>query len=187
MKLASSTNEKALEGQYDDGFIGRVYRTTAVVWALMAALIYSHSGVEALLGLSIGAAISLGSLRLIELAVRHLLCPGMPTRARHFTLLFLLKLPLLTVVMAGAVWVVMIGLANVFALVGGVALVHGVILLKALGNLVVAALPAREKKRGIRTLSPVETQSAGRGPQEKRLRQGHPEPASGVWGLAPGD
>jgi hypothetical protein len=55
--------------------------------------------------------------------------------------LCLVKLPMLTVVLAGAAWAVMSGRANVFALVGGVALVQAVIFLKAVSGLLVASLP----------------------------------------------
>jgi hypothetical protein len=184
MKDVRSTREEALEAQYDEGFIGRVYRTTAVVWAVVAALVFAQFGTAAMVGLSLGTAIAVGSLRLIEVAVRCLLCPGMPTQPKHFTLFFFLKLPLLTVVMAGAVWIVLSGLANVFALVAGVAMVHGVIFLKAVGNLVVAALPA-EERRGTWSLAP-RTTAASR-PPEKPVPHGHPERVPGAWQLAPGD
>jgi hypothetical protein len=181
----------ALEGQYGAGFIGRVYRTTLVAWATVALLLFNHYGLAAVLGLSIGTAVSLGSLYSVELTVRLLTRPGVHAGGRYFTLLLFLKLPLLTAVMAAAVWAVLSGVANVFTLVAGVALVHGVILLKAVGGVVVAGV-APEAKVGTRRplvqrLTAARLAHTGRGQSARRPatlatvwhdRSREPQPAS---------
>jgi hypothetical protein len=134
-----------LEEQWGLAFITRVYRTSLLVWAVMALLIGSRFGLASFIGLSIGAALALGSLRLIELTVRALVRPDAQVSTRQFTLVLFLKLPLLTVIMLGVVRAVMDGYANVFAFVGGVALVHAVIVLKAVGRWVIAPMPAEAR------------------------------------------
>jgi len=141
MEIGGNTSEEALREQYGEGFIGRVYRTTLVVWAITALIVSGRFGPAALVGFTLGTAIALGSLRLIELTVRNLVRPDVQIQARWFRVLCLVKLPVLTIVMAGAAWAVMSGRANVFALVGGVALVHAVIFLKTVSGLLVASLP----------------------------------------------
>ncbi len=62
-------------------------------------------------------------------------------------LLFNLKLPLLTVALGAAVWAAMTGIANIFALVGGIVLVQAVIVLKAVGAWMLSAQTVRERQQ----------------------------------------
>lgn len=136
-----SPDNEALEGLFDEGFFGRVYRTTLVVWAVVAALLYASRGLPCLIGLSLGTAITTGSMWLIEQGVRHLARPGVRLNARWIAALVVFKLPLLTLVVAVPAWAAVAGVANVFALVGGFVLVHGVMVMKVLGTCLLAALP----------------------------------------------
>src|SRR5437899_12366104 len=143
MKIDLSTSKDALQELYGEGYFGRVYRTSLAVFALVAMMAAGRGGLPALIGLSYGAAVSLGSLRLIELMVRWFLRPELPWNRARISLLMVLKLPLLTVIVAGAAWLSVHGIANVFALVGGLALAPAVIFLKTAGAALVTALPAQ--------------------------------------------
>jgi hypothetical protein len=137
-----SPGNDALDEQYGEGYFSRVYRTSLIVFAVAAALVSGRGGWPALIGLTYGAAISLGGLRAIEIVVRGLFRPGVRLNPKWVTALMVLKLPLLSIVLAGAAWLSVHHLANPFALVGGLALVQAVIFLKAVGSLLVSALPA---------------------------------------------
>src|SRR5213083_2728467 len=91
MEIGSNTSEEALREQYGEGFIGRVYQTTLVVWAITALFVFGRIGLAALVGFTLGAAIALGSLRLIELTVRHLVRPDVQIKASWFRVLCVLK------------------------------------------------------------------------------------------------
>jgi hypothetical protein len=181
MTLDKSTTKSTLEEQYGEGYFGRVYRTSLLVFAIAAALAWGRGGLPGLVGLAYGAAISLGSLRAIEIVVRGLFRPEVRLNRRVMVALLILKLPLLAVVLGGAAWLIVQQIANPFALVGGVALVQAVMFLKAVGSLLGsqhAAEPARvpapwmkaEHWRalaaGERTQPDAETRS--RGAQERR-------------------
>jgi hypothetical protein len=142
MKIDNCPSKEALDEQYGEGYFTRVYRTSMVVFAMAAVLVCGRGSLPGLIGLSYGAAISLGSLRAIEIFVRGFFRPGARRNQRQVVALMVLKLPVLSVVLAGAAWLAVQHLANAFALVGGVALVHAVIVLKAVGALLVSALPA---------------------------------------------
>src|SRR5437867_16879 len=107
MEIGGNTSEEALREQYGEGFLGRVYRTTLVVWAITALIVsgrtilWGIAGPAVLIGFTLGTAIALGSLRLIELTVRNLVRPDVQIQARRFRVLCLVKLPVLTVVLAG--------------------------------------------------------------------------------------
>lgn len=134
------------EELYGEGYFPRVYRTSLVSFAVLALLVGGRWGWPGLIGLSYGAAISLGSLRAIEWAVRALFRPGVRLNPRFLVALIVLKLPLLAVVLAGGAWLAVHQFANPFALAGGVVLVQAVMFLKAVGSLLVArqaAVPAR--------------------------------------------
>lgn len=137
-----STGKEALDEQYGEGYFSRVYRTSLIVFAVAAVLVTGRGGWPALIGLSYGAAISLGGLRAIEIVVRGLFRPGVRLNPKWVTALMVLKLPLLSIVLAGAAWLAVHHLADPFALVGGLALVQAVIFLKAVGSLLVSAFPA---------------------------------------------
>jgi hypothetical protein len=129
------------DGLLSNGYLRRVYRTTLWAWAVLAAVLFTNQGLPAFLGLTMGTVIAVGSLRLLELTVLLFLRPGVVTRPNQVAVLLNLKLPLLTVLLAGAVWASMIGVANIFALVGGIVLVQGVIVLKAVGAWLLTIMP----------------------------------------------
>lgn len=142
MQIDMSPSKGALDEQDGDGYFGRVYRTSLIVFVSAAALVSGRGGLPALMGLSYGAAISLGGLRAIELVVRGLFRPGVRLNPKWVTALLVLKLPLLSVVLAGGAWLAVHHLANPFALAGGLALAQAVMFLKAVGSLLVSAFPA---------------------------------------------
>jgi hypothetical protein len=142
MKLDRTPNKGALDEQYGEGYFGRVYRTSLILFAMAAVLVAGRGGLPGLVGLAYGAALSLGSLWAIERVVRGLFRPGVRLNPRWVVALMVLKLPLLSIALAGAAWMVVQQIANPFALVGGVALVQAVIFLKAVGASLVSALPA---------------------------------------------
>jgi hypothetical protein len=148
MRNQTTAPSDALEEQCGLGFIARIYRTTLLVWVVAAIILADRFGPASFIGLSMGTAIAAGSLRLVELTVRVLLRPEVQVEARRFVLILFLKLPILTTIMVGVVWTVMTGYANVFAFVGGVALVHAVIVLKAVGGWMVVSMPVEPRLAG---------------------------------------
>ncbi len=133
------------------GYLRRVYQTTMVVWAVLGLLAFAHGGLRSALGFSLGVAITLGSLQTIEWTVRFLFHPGMELTPGKIALLLNLKLPMLTLVLAGAVWAAVSGAASLLALVGGITLVPAVIVLKAVGAWLVSVMPsAPSRARGAR-------------------------------------
>lgn len=132
-RVGQPLDTDAQDGLFSNGYLRRVYRTTLWVWAVVAVLLFVNQGLPAFLGLTMGTAISVGSLRLLELTVLLFLRPGVVTKPNQVAVLLNLKLPLLTVLLGGAVWASVIGVANIFALVGGIVLVQAVIVLKAVG------------------------------------------------------
>ena len=142
MKNDRSLSKEALEDQYGDGYFTRVYRTSLIALAVMAMLVGGRLGMAGLIGLVYGAAASLGGLRVFELVVPALFRPGVQLKPRWVVALMILKLPLLSAVLAGAAWLAVRGYANPFTLVGGLALTQAVMFLKAVGALLVSALPA---------------------------------------------
>src|SRR2546423_1014301 len=93
--LGTSPTKNTLEEQYGEGYFGRVYRTSMLAFLVLAALVWSRGGLPGLIGLSYGAALSLGGVRAIEIMVRGLFRPGVRWNPRWIVALMLLKLPLL--------------------------------------------------------------------------------------------
>jgi hypothetical protein len=160
MKIDLPAGNNALEELYGEGYFGRVYRTSLAVFVLVALMVAGRGGLPAVIGYSYGAAVSLGSLKLIELMVRWFLRPELPWNRARVSLLMVLKLPFLTVILAGAAWMSVHGVANVFALVGGLGLAPAVIFLKTAGAGLLNVLPslpvptARTAKSGARPPRP---------------------------------
>jgi hypothetical protein len=129
------------EEEYRAGYFGGIYRASLLIFAIAAAIFVVASGIPGLIGVCYGALVSLLSLRVLELIVRRFLRPGDPLNGVRLAIVLILKLPVLGVVLCGAVWLVVHQFANVFAVVGGVALVSAVIFLKAAELLLVSLLP----------------------------------------------
>ncbi len=134
-----TAHKDTLEDQYGEGYFHRVYRTSLIAFVVLTALAWGRGGLPAVIGLSYGAVLSLGGLRAIEFVVRGLFRPGVRLNPRWIVALMVLKLPLLTLALGGAAWMVVRQIANPFALVGGVALVQAVMFLKAVGSLLVSS------------------------------------------------
>ena len=122
----------------DADFIRRIYRTSLAVWAFVALMVYTRWGWTAVLGLGVGTAIALGSLRGLEWAVRNVITPGAnAAAARRVVVLGLIKMIGIGVLLAGVIVAGQKLQANMLVLLlslaGGFLLVHVVILLKAAG------------------------------------------------------
>src|SRR5436190_1579122 len=148
MKIDRPAGKNALEELYGEGYFGRVYRTSLIVFALVAMMIAGRGGLPALIGFSYGGAVSLGSLKLVELMVRWLLRPDLPWNRARVSLLMVLKLPLVSVIIAAAAWMAVHGIANVFALVGGLGMAPAMIVLKTAGAALLTVLPEQPASAG---------------------------------------
>ncbi|MBI3947485.1 MAG: hypothetical protein HY321_16300 [Armatimonadetes bacterium] len=124
----------------DDGFIRRTYRTSAWVLLLATLPLVSYGYLRIAWSLAAGAALGLGVLRLFEWLVGSLLAAPRKRVGWRVALLTVLKLP----VLAGILYLVVhSGWFNRPAFAGGVALIHVVIFLRAVG----AHLTLREQER----------------------------------------
>jgi hypothetical protein len=141
MKSATRTGKNAWEELYGEGYFGRVHRTAWIVFALVAIMLGARAGLPALVGFAYGGVVSLGSLKVVELMVRWFLRPDLPWNRARVGLLMVLKLPFLTLIVALAAWMSVNGIANVFALVGGLALAPTVIFLKTASVGLLSVLP----------------------------------------------
>lgn len=131
---------KSATTELDGGFIQDVYRTSSWTYAVVALCVFSYLGAPALLGLTAGVALALGSLRLIEWSVHRFTAVvrgEVPApRAVARSLLWLVgagKYLLLALAIAGVVRAAEAGYLNLLAFVGGILLVHAVIVLQAIG------------------------------------------------------
>jgi hypothetical protein len=126
------------ELQIDAAFIRRVYPTSLVVWAFVALMVYARWGVTPAIGLTLGTALALGSLRALEWAIRTLIVPGASPKAGHRVV----ALGMLKMLLVGAILIAVIVIAQrlqanllllLLGIVGGFFLVHLVMVLKAVG------------------------------------------------------
>src|SRR5262249_9801610 len=102
MKMDRPAGKNTLEELYGEGYFSRVCGRSLIVFALVAMMLAGRGGLPALIGFSYGAAVSLGSLKLVELMVRWFLRPDLPWDRARISLLMVLKLPLLSVIIAAA-------------------------------------------------------------------------------------
>jgi hypothetical protein len=124
----------------ESGFIGRVYRTSAVVYAIVSLYVWSYAGIAGFLGLTAGVAMALLSLRSIEWSAKRFLASlgEGATRRRTSRLvpwwgIALGKYLIFALLVAGIVRASEARSLNLIAFLGGFALVHAVIVLKAIG------------------------------------------------------
>jgi hypothetical protein len=132
---------------FDLGFVRRVYRTSAIVYAIVALCVLAYAGVPAWLGLTAGVALALGSLRLIEWSVERFVAAVRGEQPAPRALLMLIagaKYLLLGLAIAAVVWAAQLGVLDLPAFVGGIVLVHAVIALKAVGAWLVSADARRQ-------------------------------------------
>lgn len=116
--------------QVDDGFLRRVYRTTAIAWVVTVMILAAYGFAGALASFAIGGAVSLAFLRGTEIAIRRYLVPQGRHLKKAVVLLYAVKMPILGLalyLLVGTEWV------NVVALAAGLGLVQAVIGLKAMG------------------------------------------------------
>jgi hypothetical protein len=121
-----------LLGGLDEAFLERLYRTTALVGVIVAALVAGRLGWRVGAGFLMGAALGLGSLRSLEWLVRRMTRPG--ASARKFTAAALLKIPAMGLAVGLVVWLAGGELPVLVAVGAGVALLPAVIVLKLLGR-----------------------------------------------------
>jgi hypothetical protein len=130
----------AAEHVSSTGRIDEMARSIVAGCAVAAAVAFLR-GVSGLIGFIYGAAITLGIWRGIRIVVRACLRVDVPLRKTVLAVLLVLKFPVLVLIPAGAAWLIVHRIADPFALVGGIAFVQAVILLKALDVRVLALLP----------------------------------------------
>ena len=124
-----------------------IYRPALLTCLVGAVLAFISGGLAAVVGLVCGTALALVSLRTIELAVPWLFRPDVPYPRIWLGMLITLKFLALAVVLTGAVWLATYGVIDLFAMVAGIALVHGVILMQAVEAWVREALPPMRPAR----------------------------------------
>lgn len=124
----------------DEGFLARVYKTSAVVWAFGALVAWGVAGLHAALGWSLGCALSVGVLAGTEWIVRRAIRPGNTRARRTLGNAAALHWPAILVFAGFAVWLGRGQAAYLIAFIAGLGLVQAVIALKALGMLIVSLL-----------------------------------------------
>lgn len=117
----------------DEGFIGRVYKSSACLAAIGVGVCWMMGGPYAAAGWTVGALVSTGILASLEWVIRRSFVPG-ATRARSTLAKFsLAKLPLVLLVLGLVVWLGRLSTAFLLAFCAGVLLTQTVITMKALG------------------------------------------------------
>lgn len=116
------------------GFIGRVYKTTAVVSVIFALPIAGYFGSLSVINFALGVALGLALLRLLELTTERAIKVG---ERRAPTMLALLAACKYIVIAAGFYALAVNGWMRPIFLAGGYALTHLVIVLKVVGRAMV--------------------------------------------------
>jgi len=124
----------------DEGFIGRVYRTSGYVWVFGALVAWSAAGPYAALGWTVGSAVSVGVLAAIELMVKRAARPGDARAGRKLMRIAALHWPVILAVLAAAIWLGERRISYVIAFCVGLGLAQAVIVLKAFGALILQYL-----------------------------------------------
>jgi hypothetical protein len=135
----------------DLAFLKRIYRTSGVVYAIVSLYVWTYAGVPGWLGLTAGTAMALLSLRSVEWYATRFLTPAGPSeRVRRrgpgvfpWWVLALGKYLLFGLLVAAIVRGAEARAVNLIAFIGGVVLVHAVILLKSIGASWVDTHPSR--------------------------------------------
>lgn len=120
----------------DESFIGRVYKTSAVVglFGLLAA--WSVGGLLAAAGWTAGALVSVGVLASLDRVVRRCFVPGEARPRKELAKLSIVKLLVILAVLCLAVWIGKFSLAFLFAFCAGLLLAQAVIVLKTFGIII---------------------------------------------------
>ncbi|MCE5198461.1 MAG: hypothetical protein ABFD54_16200 [Armatimonadota bacterium] len=127
----------------DEGFIRRVYKTSAFVWGFGVVVALIVSGWRTALGWTFGSAISFGTMWSLEWIIKRAFVPGNDRARSNLSRFSMLKLPIMALVLAGVVYVGAKTTPHTVELLGyfvgfiaGVVLTQGVIFLKVLGMLI---------------------------------------------------
>lgn len=120
----------------DEGFIARVYRMSAVVWAFGALAFWGSLGKYAAIGWTVGSAISVGLLRGIDWFIRRTVTPENDRARRSLPIAALLHWPVLIAALGAAVWFGRGHVSYIVAFCAGLVLTQAVIVLKVVGMLV---------------------------------------------------
>lgn len=119
--------------EIDQAFIGRVYRTSAFLWAFGVLVCLAVFGWKAAAGWTVGSALSFGILRSLDWGIRLFFVPDNPAAQGQLARLSIVKLFALFAVLAV---VVLVG-GKSFAFIGafciGILLTQAVICFKVLG------------------------------------------------------
>jgi hypothetical protein len=140
----------------DEGFIRRVYRTSALLYALISVYVYAYTGLPGWLGLTAGTGLSLLSLASVEHGVRRFLKRASAERPveidessrfppTYFWSAVIARYAIYALAVAAIAWAAQAGALNVFAFVGGFVLVHVVIVLKVIGGALVGQGNSQER------------------------------------------
>lgn len=117
--------------EIDEVFIAQVYKTSACVWAIGLVICLATWQLEAAAGWTVGAALSMATLRSLEWIVRRCFVPGQTKAKASLARFSLIKLIAVAAVLSG---VVLLG-GRSFVVVGvfcaGVILTQAVIFAKA--------------------------------------------------------
>jgi hypothetical protein len=120
----------------DDRFLPSAYKTGIALWTIGAIGLLSLRCWSGLIGWTIGAMVSFGLVRSLEVFVRHNFVPGTTKSKQNLTRFSLVKLPIIVLILIA---IVLLG-GRDFALVGafcaGLVLVQASIALTALRSLV---------------------------------------------------
>lgn len=116
----------------DEGFIGRVYRTSAYVWLIGALAWWALLGVWAAAGWTVGSAVSVALVRSLEIVIRRYFVPGYTQARGALTRFSIIKLIAIAVVLTGVVWAGKYSVLFVVAFCVGALLAQSVIVLKVI-------------------------------------------------------
>ena len=122
--------------EIDEAFIGRVYKTSAYVWAVVAIVSLIAWNWLAAVGWTVGSAVSFGILRSLDWIIRRTFVPGSTSAQSGLAKFSLIKLAVITIII---VVMVLLGGRSFALIVGfcaGVVLTQAVIFLKVLGMLI---------------------------------------------------
>lgn len=120
----------------DDGFLPAVYRLSAVLWLIGTVVLTVFRLWNGLIGWAVGAAVSIGLVRSLELVVRHSFVPGATKSKKFLTRFSLVKLPIIVLILTALVLLGGRDFVLVGAFCGGLVLVQAAIALTALRSLV---------------------------------------------------
>ena len=125
-----------MTGTVDEAFIGRTYKTSIYLWVFGVFVCWAISGIYAIAGWTLGAAVSLGILRSLEVIVRKAFVPGAQKPKLELLKLGLVKIVGVLLVLALVVWIGKHSYSFVAGFCVGVALTQVVMFLKVVGMLV---------------------------------------------------